>query len=325
MDAERNATDGELPSGGADTMSAATSTPPRVPAGDRGADFDAYRPLLFSIAYRMLGSVMDAEDMIQEAFLRWQQSEAAGVEIISPKAYLSQIVTRLCIDHLRSARVQREQYVGPWLPEPLVGTMNADAAADPADATELADTLSTAFLLLLERLAPRERAVFLLREVFDYDHREVAEIVGVSEANCRQIARRARQYLADERPRFVVPPEQHRALARQFGEALTGGDTNALLSVLAAKVTTVSDGGGKVTAARVPIHGADLVARFLFGLWRMAPPGLALEEVTVNGRAGFVTLIDGEPRNVISFDISDDRIQAIYIVVNPDKLQRVSV
>ena len=201
-------------------MSAMTSTTSRPATGDRGEVFNQYRPLLFSIAYRMLGSVMDAEDMIQETFLRWQQSEDSGVDILSPKAYLSQIVTRLCIDYLRSARVQREQYVGPWLPEPLVGTMNDDAAADPADAAALADTLSTAFLLLLERLSPRERAVFLLHEVFDYDYREVAEIVGASEANCRQIARRARQSLAAERPRFAVPPERQKNLAQRFGQAL---------------------------------------------------------------------------------------------------------
>jgi len=290
---------------------------------DAAQTFDEHRPLLFSIAYRMLGSVMDAEDMIQEAFLRWRQALDADVAVLTPKAYLAQVVTRLCIDHLRSARVQREQYVGPWLPEPLVDQSSGFAGADPAEAVALADSLSTAFLVLLERLGPRERAIFLLREVFDYDYHEVARIVGASEANCRQIARRARQRLAEARPRYPVPPERQRGLARQFGQALGEGDVEGLLALLADDVTVYSDGGGKVAAARRPVHGAVAVATFLTGILRLAPPGLEIREATINGRPGLLTTVDGQPRNVVSLAVAGERIRAIYIMVNPDKLTHV--
>ena len=290
------------------------------PAGGRAGLFDRYRPLLLSIAYRMLGSVMDAEDMVQDAFLRWEQG--ADGDVASPKAYLSAVVTRLCIDHLRSARVRREQYVGPWLPEPLLGeSESVDPDGDPADAVALADSLSMAFLVLLERLAPRERAAFLLREVFDYDYPEVARIVGVGEANCRQIVRRARQHLAEGRPRFAASPERHRAVTRELVQVLGRGDVGGLLGLLADDVTAYADGGGKVVAGRRPVHGAEAVARYLMGLMRTAPPETTFEEATVNGRPGLLTMVEGRLHNVTAFDVVDDRIRGIYIVVNPDKLR----
>src|SRR5918998_406453 len=202
----------------------------------RTDDFERHRPLLFSIAYRMLGSVADAEDVVQEAYLRWQQAPEA--EVLSPRSYLSAVVTRLSIDRLRSARVQREEYVGPWLPEPLV----SEGTEDVADSIELDESLSMAFLVLLESLNPVERAVFLLREVFNYDYEEISSIVRKSEANCRQIARRARQSVAAHRPRFERSPEQEERLTQRFVETCMSGDMEGLLELLSEDVTLWSDG-----------------------------------------------------------------------------------
>lgn len=279
--------------------------------------FTQHRPLLFSIAYRMLGSVMDAEDMVQETFLRWQQ--AAENEVQSPKAYLTAIITRLCIDHLRSARVQRESYLGPWLPEPLL----TDDTTGTAELATLSDSLSMAFLVLLEKLSPLERAVFLLREVFDYDYAEIAAIVGKTEANCRQLVRRARQHLSNGRPRFQTSPTEQQTLTIQFAQACATGDLDGLLQVLAEDITLWSDGGGKVSAARRPILGSDRVARFLLGLVKKAPPDLATRFARVNGRPGFVTYVGGNPLMVLSLETGNGRIQAIHIVVNPDKLKTI--
>lgn len=281
--------------------------------------FDEYRPLLFAIAYRMLGSVMDAEDVVQEAYLRWQGTAASAVE--SPKAYLSTIVTRLCIDQLRSARVQREQYVGPWLPEPLVG----DAAPDVAETSALHESLAMAFLVLLESLTPVERAVFLLHDVFAYDYGEIASIVGRTEPNCRQLARRARGFLAERRPRFDASREQQEQLTRQFVHACTTGDLPALVATLADDVTVWSDGGGKVNAARNPIHGADAVARLMIAIVRKAPAGLDTRATRVNGQPGLVSYLAGQPFAVLLFDVAGGRIQGIRVVVNPDKLQRLAL
>ena len=277
-----------------------------------------YRPLLFAIAYRMLGSAMDAEDVVQDAYLRWQG--AADGEVESPRAYLSTIVTRLCLDHLRSARVQREQYVGPWLPEPLLSEQEPDVA----ETTALHESLSMAFLVLLESLSPLERAVFLLHDVFAYDYAEIARIVGKTEANCRQLARRARGYIQARRPRFDPSPEQQERLTRQFVHACTTGDLPALMATLADDITLWSDGGGKVAAARRPIHGADAVARFLIGVVRKAPAGLTLGVRRVNGQPGLVTYLDGRPFGVLLLDVADGRIQALRFVVNPDKLQHLA-
>jgi RNA polymerase sigma-70 factor, ECF subfamily len=287
---------------------------------ERHEVFDRHRPLLFSIAYRMLGSVMDAEDVVQEAFVRWQR--APETEVRSPKAYLSTVVTRLCIDQLRSARARREEYVGPWLPEPLTAAPGTAGETGP-EAALLDESLSMAFLVLLESLNPTERAVFLLREVFDYDYPEISRLVGKTEANCRQISRRAREAVAARRPRFERSPEQEERLTELFVEACTSGDLEGLLSLLSEDVTLWSDGGGRVRAALNPIHGADRVARFLVGILREVPAGFAVRLARVNGRPGVLAYEGGRPTGVVSLDVSEGRIQAVRIVVNPEKLGSV--
>jgi RNA polymerase sigma-70 factor (ECF subfamily) len=280
--------------------------------------FDQNKPLLFSIAYRMTGSVMEAEDAVQEAYLRWQQ--ASEDEVRSPSAYLSTVVTRLCIDRLRSARVRREQYVGPWLPEPVLG----EQAQEIGSKAELEDTLSMAFLVLLESLTPVERAVFLLREVFDYEYAEIASLIGKSEANCRQISRRARQSVAARRPRFESSPQQEERLLEGFLEASLAGDMESLLALLSEDVTLYSDGGGKTRAALRPIFGADKVARFLSGILTNIPPDFAVRQTRVNGRPGLVGYFgDGSPQSVVSIEVAGGSIQAIRLVVNPEKLGNV--
>jgi RNA polymerase sigma-70 factor (ECF subfamily) len=281
---------------------------------DRTEIFNQYRPLLFSIAYRMLGSVMEAEDMVQETFLRWQQ--VSEDEIESPKAYLTTIVTRLCIDFLRSARARREEYVGPWLPEPLV-TGEPAAGGDMT----LADSLSMAFLVLLESLNPVERAVFLLRDVFDYDYAEIARIVGKSEANCRQMARRARQYIAARRPRFNASPEQQERLLLQFLETSTNGDVPGLVELLADDITLWADGGGKARAALKPIRGALNVARFVVGVVRTLPRDMVTRRVEINGQPGIIAYEGDRVIGVAVLDVGDGRIRGIGFIVNPEKLQ----
>ncbi len=291
-----------------------TDGEPGAGGAERAEVFGRHRPRLFSIAYRMLGSVMDAEDVVQEAFERWQRASAA--EVRSPGAYLSAVVTRLSIDQLRSARVRRERYVGPWLPEPLPTQQEPDAS----EAVVLDESLSVAFLVLLESLAPAERAVFLLRDVFDYEYAEIASLVGKSEANCRQISRRARQAVAARRPRFETSPEQERRLIDGFLEACLDGDMDGLLALLSEDVILYSDGGGKTRAALNPIHGAENVARFLSGILRKAPPGL-VQGTQINGRPGFVTYFeDGHPQGATTFDVTEGSIRTIRLVVNPEKL-----
>jgi RNA polymerase sigma-70 factor (ECF subfamily) len=281
--------------------------------------FNQHRSLLFAIAYRMLGTVADAEDMVQETFLRWQQTTEATVK--SAKTYLSTIITRLCIDHLRSARVQREHYVGPWLPEPLM-TQQAD---DPATQVELADSLSMAFLVVLERLSPIERAVFLLREVFDYDYDELAQMVGKSPANCRQILRRSRQHITDQRPRFQVDQQQQEQITVKFLEATNQGNLEDLLSLLAKDVTYWSDGGGQVAAALKPLHGAMKVARFLLALHSKRLNTAVSYLIEVNGQPGVMVIMGDRIQSVTTFDIVNDFIQSIYTMRNPDKLKRIGL
>lgn len=281
--------------------------------------FNQVRTYLFAIAYRMLGSVMDAEDMVQETYLRWQQAVDSGEEIESPQAYLAAILTRLCIDYLRLARVQRETYVGEWLPEPLV--MEAVPAGE--EMTLLSESLSIAFMVLLESLSPTERAAFLLREVFDYEYAEVAEIVGKEEANCRQMVSRARRRLADGRPRFQASAAEQEQITFQFAQACQHGDMAGLLQLLAEDVVEYSDGGGQVTAAIKPIYGADKVARFFLGLLKKLPPGLATRLGIANGQPAIFSYLNGQPINVTVLDIDNGRIRRLYNIVNPDKLRHI--
>jgi RNA polymerase sigma-70 factor, ECF subfamily len=283
--------------------------------------FQAYKRLLFSIAYDMLGSVMDAEDCVQEAFLRWYQASDRGETeaVRSPQAYLSTIVTRLCIDHLRSARVQRERYVGVWLPEPLITTDESSVTG----MAELSEALSVAFLHLLEQLSPIERAVFLLRQVFDYEYAEIAAIVQKSEDNCRQIVRRARQHLATQHTLYPVSREQQDNILHQFIRACMSGDMDGLLAVLADDIVSYADSGGKVPAAINPIYGSDKVARYLLGMLKKAPEDYSFRLACVNGQPGILNYIGGVPYAVITLDIRDGRIREIDVIRNPDKLRGV--
>ena len=276
--------------------------------------FERHRDRLFGIAYRMLGTVTDAEDVVQDAFLRW---ESADADVRDPGAYLTTIVTRLCLDHLKSARVRREEYIGPWLPEPL-----ADTAADRP--TELADALSMAFLVLLETLSPVERAVFLLREVFGYGYDEIAPMVDKKASTCRKIAQRARERVARQRTRFEVTPDAHDVLVERFLAACRDGDMEGLLDVLADDVTLTSDGGGQVVAALRPIVTADKVARFLVGILRKAPENLRIERTTINGHPGLLAYQGDHLDSAWSFQVDDGHIQRVYVVRNPDKLRHLA-
>jgi RNA polymerase sigma-70 factor (ECF subfamily) len=285
----------------------------------RLATFDQYRSLLFSIAYRMLGSVADAEDMLQETFIRWQQSGDENVR--SPRAFLATIVSRLCINQLQSARVQREEYVGQWLPEPIV----TDPASDPFGVIKVDESLSMAFLVLLERLTPVERAVFLLREVFEYEYVEIASILGQTEANCRQILRRARQHVSALRPRFATSAHQQNDLFERFLGAVRTGEMEGLVALLAEDVVLHSDGGGKAIAVPNIVQGSNNVARgILGGFKKLVPENLIRRLVLINGEPGLVNYLDGKPHSVLTIDLSEGKIQTIYIVTNPEKLLHVA-
>ncbi|MFF0188503.1 RNA polymerase sigma-70 factor [Streptomyces sp. NPDC005244] len=281
-------------------------------------EFEELRPLLFSIAYRILGSVSEAEDAVQETWLRY---DGSATRPTSAKAFLSATVTRIAIDVLRSARVRREAYVGPWFPEPLL----SDPYEDPARAVELADSVSVAALLLLERLSPLERSVFVLRDVFAFDFDEIARAVGRSEAACRQLLVRARRHMADGRPRFTADREQRRELATRFFDALKDGDVGALRNLLAADVQLVGDGGGKAPQLSRAVAGAENVARLLASVF----PHMALVDVTfeaheVNGQPGAVFRTrDGEVLHTMALDVVDGRILTIRSVINPDKLRHL--
>jgi RNA polymerase sigma-70 factor, ECF subfamily len=285
----------------------------------RLAAYDQHRGLLLSIAYRMLGSSADAEDMLQETFIRWQQ--AADADIHSPRAFLVTIISRLCINHLQSARVEREEYVGEWLPEPLVaGPLDTDLSGT----ARIDESLSMAFLVLLERLSPLERAIFLLREIFDYEYREIARILSQSEANCRQILHRARQHIAEVRPRFDASLQEREELLHTFLEATASGDFDALVSLLSSTVVFHSDGGGKAPALPNPIYGAQNVARaILGGIHKLAPKNLVRRMAQVNGQPGIVSYLDGRPYAVFTLHVERGLIQNLYIVTNPEKLARL--
>ena len=295
------------------------------PADDTNAA--GYRPLLFSIAYGMTGSVGDAEDIVQDAFVGLTRARQAGTTIADPKAYLATAVTRLGINYLGSARVRREKYVGDWLPEPIV--VPADGPG-PAEHAELADSLSMAFLVLLEALSPVERAVFMLREVFGYGYPDVARITGKTEVNCRQIFARARQRIAaGQQVRDVAPSPARRAegeeLVRRFFEAAAGGDMDALLGMLAPDVVVHGDGGGKAQAISAPLHGRERVARLLASLFRRGRSlGTSLRLAWVNGQPGAVGYdAAGLVFCVFELEVADGLVQAIRGVVNPDKLRHI--
>jgi RNA polymerase sigma-70 factor (TIGR02957 family) len=279
---------------------------------------DDLRPLLLSIAYRMLGSVSDAEDIVQGAYLRLHQSEADGVVIRSDKAFLTTVTTRLAIDELRSARAQRETYYGPWLPEPLLTSSEPDGAA----MAEQADSLTFTFLGLLERLSPLERAVFLLREVFDYDYDEIAAIVEKSEANCRQILSRARKHVESDKPRFEVTRERQTQLADSFLAAMREGEVERLVGYLAEDAVFYGDGGGKGRGLPKPVFGARNIARLLVGFFEgYRSIGARMQPVQINGQPG-VLAFDSESRliNVLAFDIVGGAVQNVRSLINPDKL-----
>ncbi|MEV0343028.1 RNA polymerase sigma-70 factor [Nocardia sp. NPDC050713] len=280
--------------------------------------FVEHRRLLFATAYRMLGTVTDAEDVLQDAWLKWHEADRS--EVRHPKSYLVRTVTNLSLNRLTSATATRESYVGPWLPEPLLTT------PDFAERTELADTVSTAMLVVLETLTPIERAVFLLREVFGYSHTEIAETLDRPEATIRQIAHRARNHVRSRRPRFDTDTTERAHVTEQFMAACAGGDLNALMDLLAPDVTCWSDGGGVVTAARRPLHGPDHVARWILGV--LAKPesaGIALELAHINGEVGALARSGGVPVAAFTYDLINGRIENLRFQVNPGKLKGLTL
>lgn len=280
--------------------------------------FEEHRRTLFGIAYRMLGSVAEAEDMVQDTYVRWQKQDLADVE--TPRAWLTSAITRLCIDQLRSARRRREEYVGVWLPEPLI-----DAESNQADRmAALSDSLSTAFLILLETLAPEERAVYLLHEVFEYDYPEISQIVSRSEAACRQVVHRAKERVALRKNRFTPDPRQHENVVREFMAACREGDVNKLLGVLKEDITLYSDGGGKVSASPHPVEGFAKVARFVIGVSKLSTSGGDFRFAVLNGHLGLLRYWEGQLVQTTIFEMDGDRIQNLYIMRNPDKLKHLA-
>ncbi len=283
--------------------------------------FESYRTYLFAIAYRMLGSAMDAEDMVQETYLRYQATPPETIQ--SLKAFLTTIITRLCMDQLQLARRKREQYLGPWLPEPLI-TADAPELAKVEERVDTEESISLAFLILLEQLQPIERAVFLLREVFEYDYAEIASFLGKSEVACRQWFSRAKKHLGDHRPRFPASPDTHRQLLTGFLQAAQAGEMPALMNVLAEDVTLWVDSGGKVKgAATHPIHGRDAVARFSLGTRRFLPEGARVELAVVNGQLAVIFRAGDRAYLVLAIEVEAQRIQTIRIIANPEKLARI--
>jgi RNA polymerase sigma-70 factor (ECF subfamily) len=286
---------------------------------DHLAVFQLSQKRLFAIAYRMLGSVEDAEDVVQEVFLRWQQAEIG--EIRSPGAWLATVATRLSLNQLQSSRSRRELYIGPWLPEPLP----TPDQRSPADDAELSESISIAFLDVIERLTPRERAVFLLRDVFDYEYDDIGVVLELTAANCRQIFHRSKRRLGDGVSRFPPDPEAHRRLLDGFGRAVRHGDVDGVVRLLAKDAVLRADSGGNVRgAARRPIVGAHSIGLFLAGITRkIAPPGLQVHIVQINSEPALVSSLDGIPRQVVTIAMRGKRIRGIYILANPEKLKRI--
>lgn len=282
--------------------------------------FEQYRAMMFAIAYRMLGSAMEAEDIVQEAYLRYQAIESDTIQ--SHRAFLGTVITRLCLDHLKSAKVQRETYIGSWLPEPILTDGHPEVLASDHE------SISTAFLVLLESLTPVERAVFLLREVFDYDYSEIAKIVDKSEGTCRKLFSRAKQHIRDNRPRFETTPNDQQALFTKFMYTVSTGDMDTLMTMLMDDVVLYSDGGGKVFAAKRPVIGRDLVAKFLINVKRLGdnqepPDGYHIEFVQVNGQIGLMVRESGVVNSLFTAEIAQGKIKTLYVQRNPDKLKHL--
>ncbi|MEW1646842.1 MULTISPECIES: RNA polymerase sigma-70 factor [unclassified Streptomyces] len=278
-------------------------------------EFEAHRPRLFGLAYRMLGSADEAEDTVQDAYLRFDAAERTEIEY--PGAWLAKVVTNLCLTRLTSARVRREEYVGTWLPEPVI---TADGTLGPFESAEQRDAVSMAMLVLLERLTPTERAVYVLREAFSYGHREIAGVLDLTEANCRQLYRRAAQRVGEPGSRFDAAPERQAELVTSFITAARDGDLSGLEKVLAADATWWGDGGGRVNAARRPIEGREKVVRLLVGMADRWTTGLSFTPAEVNGAEGLVAWAGGELVGVMAFEVRDGLIGDVRAVVNPEKL-----
>lgn len=276
--------------------------------------FEIHRSRLFGLAYRMLGSRSDAEDVVQDAWLRWRQADRTGIR--DPEAWLVTATTRLSIDRLRTARAQRQHYVGPWLPEPL----EIDETPGPGDRAELAEQISLAFLAALERLGPEERAAFLLKEAFDYDYAQIALLLGLSQANCRQMVHRARERIQAGRPRFQVAPEQHRRLLERFMRAARIGDRSAIAALLSEDARLVSDGGGKAVAVIRPLLGAVRIARLFWAAYRRADPAVEWRMGTVNGEPAILRYCNGALAAVMVAVSDGDRISELFTVANPEKI-----
>jgi RNA polymerase sigma-70 factor (ECF subfamily) len=293
--------------------------------------FEEYRSLLFAMAYRMLGSAMEAEDIVQEAYLRYRTTPPESIRTL--KSFLTTIVHHLCLDHLKSAQARRENYVGPWLPEPVItGVGDGDGAALLSPLRQITDreSISMAFLVLLESLSPLERSVFLLREVFDYEYIEIAQITGRDEAACRQLFSRAKKHIREHRPRFPASPEAHANMVGRFMDACMVGDIEGLMSLLAEDVTVWSDSGGKVSgAARQPIHGREKVARAVIALLSHAPEGTTFEAIEANGLPALLIRIKDQIAGVITVEVDADGerdvIRAARNVANPDKLAHLNL
>ncbi|MET7515455.1 RNA polymerase sigma-70 factor [Streptomyces sp. NPDC005480] len=279
--------------------------------------FEEHRPVLMGVAYRMLGRVADAEDVVQDAWLRWAQADRD--EVREPRAYLVRVATRLAIDRLRQAQTRREAYVGPWLPEPLV-TDFGPTVPDTAEAAVLAESVSLAVLVVLESLSPLERAVFVLREAFGFPFAEIATTLERSESAVRQLAGRARKHVDERRPRFDVDPVEQRDLTERFLAAATGGDLEGLMTILAPDARLVGDSGGKSKAPLRVIESADKVGRFLLGAAKGGGAGFTFRIVELNGGPAVLALVDGKPDSVFQVDVADGHVQCVYIVRNPDKL-----
>jgi RNA polymerase sigma-70 factor (ECF subfamily) len=301
-------------------------TGPQTSADTEGtADFERHRRRLFGLAYRMLGSVGDAEDAVQDTWLRWHRTDRAA--ILNPEAWLVTACTRLCIDRLRAAKAERESYPGIWLPEPIItGPLVEFEVTLPEAETahEMADDLSMAMLMVLERLTPAERAAYLLREAFDYDYPQIAVALKKSEAACRQLVSRAQKHLKDERPRFAADEAAARRLAETFAAATKAGDVALFAGLLAEDAMLWSDGGGKASAALNVIHGPDKVARFFAGIRRKQPEGLRRVSARINGQPGWILFEGRVPYLALALDIMDGVVRNVFIMRNPDKLARLA-